>query len=69
MIRSAKGTLLLEQASLATPARVEEMAIDKLKMTLPTSKNTYMLHAKVTIEIYLIPNVVRYYVSGELEVY
>ncbi|MFA6302437.1 MAG: cell division protein FtsL [Legionella sp.] len=40
------GQLLLEQASLATPARVEDLAIEKLHMTLPTSKNTYMLHAK-----------------------
>lgn len=39
------GQLLLEQASLATPARVEELAIDKLKMTFPTSKNTYVLYA------------------------
>ncbi|CEG56426.1 cell division protein FtsL [Legionella fallonii] len=40
------GQLLLEQASLATPARVEELAIEKLKMTFPTSKNTYLLHAQ-----------------------
>lgn len=40
------GQLLLEQASLATPARVEELAIEKLKMTLPTSKNTYLLHSR-----------------------
>ena len=40
------GQLLLEQASLATPARVEELATDKLKMVLPTSKNTYWLHAQ-----------------------
>ena len=40
------GQLLLEQASLATPARVEEFASDKLQMTLPTSKNTYLLHAQ-----------------------
>lgn len=38
------GQLLLEQASLATPARVQELAIDKLKMTFPTPKNTYLLH-------------------------
>lgn len=40
------GQLLLEQASLATPARVQELAIDKLKMSLPTAKNTYLLHAQ-----------------------
>lgn len=38
------GQLLLEQASLATPARVQELAVDKLRMTLPTTKNTYLLH-------------------------
>lgn len=37
------GQLLLEQASLATPARVEELAIEKLNMRLPTSKNTFWL--------------------------
>lgn len=40
------GQLLLEQASLATPARVEEVATDKLQMLLPTSKNTYWLQAQ-----------------------
>lgn len=40
------GQLLLEQASLATPARVEELAIDQLRMTLPNSKNTFLLHAR-----------------------
>lgn len=40
------GQLLLEQASLATPARVEEMAIQKLRMTLPNVKNTFLLHAQ-----------------------
>ncbi|AUH72120.1 cell division transmembrane protein FtsL [Legionella sainthelensi] len=40
------GQLLLEQASLATPARVEELASDKLQMVLPTSKNTYWLQAQ-----------------------
>lgn len=40
------GQLLLEQASLATPGRVQELAVDKLKMTLPNAKNTYLLHAK-----------------------
>lgn len=40
------GQLLLEQASLATPARVQELAVEQLKMTLPTSKNTFLLQAK-----------------------
>lgn len=40
------GQLLLEQASLATPARVEELAKEKCKMVLPTAKNTYLLHAR-----------------------
>ncbi|KGP64152.1 cell division protein FtsL [Legionella norrlandica] len=40
------GQLLLEQTSLATPARVEELAIEKLGMTLPTTKNTYLLHPR-----------------------
>lgn len=40
------GQLLLEQASLATPARVEVLAIEQLKMTLPNSKNTFLLHAR-----------------------
>jgi cell division protein FtsL len=39
------GQLLLEQASLATPARVEDLAIKKLQMVLPSSKNTYWLQA------------------------
>lgn len=37
------GQLLLEQASLATPARIEELATEKLKMILPTAKNTFWL--------------------------
>ena len=37
------GQLLLEQASLATPARVEEMAKNKLGMVLPGSKKTFWL--------------------------
>jgi cell division protein FtsL len=41
------GQLLLEQASLATPARIEEFATEKLKMILPNSNNTYLLHAQV----------------------
>jgi cell division protein FtsL len=38
------GQLLLEQASLATPARVQDLAKSQLRMTLPTTKNTYLLH-------------------------
>jgi cell division protein FtsL len=38
------GQLLLEQASLATSARVQELATDKLRMTLPATKNIYLLH-------------------------
>lgn len=40
------GQLLLEQSSLATPARVEELAREQLGMTLPTTKKTYLLHAQ-----------------------
>jgi cell division protein FtsL len=40
------GQLLLEQASLATPARVQELATEQLGMTFPDSKNTYLLHAQ-----------------------
>lgn len=40
------GQLLLEQASLATPARVENLAVYQLKMSLPNSKNTILLHAQ-----------------------
>ncbi|ARB91949.1 cell division protein FtsL [Legionella longbeachae] len=40
------GQLLLEQASLATPARVADLASDKLQMVLPTSKNSYWLQAQ-----------------------
>ena len=38
-----RGQLLLEQTSLATPARVEELASQKLRMRLPNSKNTLLL--------------------------
>ncbi|CAM3040344.1 cell division protein FtsL [Legionella worsleiensis] len=40
------GQLLLEQSSLATPARVEELATEKLGMILPNAKTTYFLHAQ-----------------------
>ena len=43
------GQLLLEQASLATPARVQELATDKLGMVLPDNKNTYLLHPQASL--------------------
>lgn len=41
-----QGQLLLEQASLATPSRVQQLASEKLHMILPTSKNTFVLRAQ-----------------------
>jgi cell division protein FtsL len=40
------GQLLLEQASLATPARVEELATEKLHMVLPANKRAFVLRAQ-----------------------
>jgi cell division protein FtsL len=40
------GQLLLEQASLATPARVEELATERLHMSLPTTKQTIILRVQ-----------------------
>jgi len=40
------GQLLLEQASLATPARVQQLAEDKLQMVLPTDKQTFVLRVR-----------------------
>lgn len=37
------GQLLLEQASLATPARVEQMAASQLHMVLPSKSQAYIL--------------------------
>ncbi len=37
------GKLLLEQASLATPARVQELATEKFQMALPADNQTVML--------------------------
>lgn len=37
------GKLLLEQASLATPARVQELATEKFQMVLPADNQTVML--------------------------
>jgi cell division protein FtsL len=40
------GQLLLEQASLANPARVQEMAEQKLGMVIPADKQTFILRTK-----------------------
>lgn len=40
------GQLLLEQASLATPGRVEQLASEKLHMVLPTTKQTFILRVR-----------------------
>jgi cell division protein FtsL len=40
------GQLLLEQASLATPARVERLASEKLRMVYPSHKQTFTLRAE-----------------------
>lgn len=40
------GQLLLEQASLATPSRVEKLATERLKMILPNNKNMIRLNMK-----------------------
>lgn len=40
------GQLLLEQASLATPGRVQQLAGEKLHMVLPASKQTIILRAQ-----------------------
>lgn len=40
------GQLLLEQASLATPSRVEQLATDKLHMILPSEKQTFVLRVQ-----------------------
>jgi cell division protein FtsL len=40
------GQLLLEQASLARPARVEELAVDQLEMQLPNDKQTFVLQSR-----------------------
>ena len=40
------GQLLLEQASLATPARVEALATEKLHMVLPSHRRTFTLRAE-----------------------
>ena len=40
------GQLLLEQASLATPARVERFADEKLHMVIPSDKQIVILRVK-----------------------
>ena len=40
------GQLLLEQASLATPGRVQQLAEEKLEMMLPTDKQTFILRVR-----------------------
>ena len=40
------GQLLLEQASMVTPARVQTVAIEKLHMVFPTDKQAYVLRIK-----------------------
>ncbi len=40
------GQLLLEQASLATPARVEMLAKEKLHMVFPSHQRTFVLRAE-----------------------
>ncbi len=41
-----RGQLLLEQATLATPSRVQQLAEEKLHMVLPSSKQTFVLRAR-----------------------
>lgn len=40
------GQLLLEQASLVTPARVQQLAEQKLNMVLPLNKQAFVLRAR-----------------------
>ncbi len=40
------GQLLLEQASLATPGRVQQLAEEKLHMVLPADKQTFILRVR-----------------------
>lgn len=41
-----RGQLVLEEASLATPSRVEQFATDKLHMILPVDKQTMVLRLR-----------------------
>lgn len=45
-LRLQSGQLLLEQASLVTPARVQQLAEQKLHMILPLNKQAYVLRAQ-----------------------
>lgn len=45
-LRLQSGQLLLEQASLVTPARVQQLAAEKLHMVLPLNKQAYVLRAR-----------------------
>jgi cell division protein FtsL len=40
------GQLLLEQASLVTPSRVQQLATEKLHMVLPLNKQAFVLRAR-----------------------
>jgi cell division protein FtsL len=40
------GQLLLEQASLATPARVQQLATEKLYMIVPTDKQALIIQVQ-----------------------
>ena len=40
------GQLILEQASLATPARVQELATEKLHMLVPVNKQIFILRVQ-----------------------
>jgi len=40
------GQLLLEQASLATPSRVQMLASEKLHMVLPANKQAFVLRVR-----------------------
>ena len=40
------GQLLLEQASLSAPSMIEVQAEEELKMTMPSSKQTVIVHLK-----------------------
>lgn len=42
-LTTERGQLLLEQATLATPARVEQLAAEKLHMVLPANKQAFIL--------------------------
>ena len=45
-LRLQMGQLVLEQASLETPSRVQQLATEKLHMVLPVNKQAYVLRAQ-----------------------